>query len=70
MGLLSPPLRIGTAPLRHNFDAVVRWGPISVLGAAPLGGLLAQRAVRRPAIVVENMRGVRPSTFRVPVPRC
>lgn len=69
MGLLSPPLRIGTAPLRHNFDVVVRWGPVSVLAASPLVGL-AQRPVRRPAIVVEDVRGVRPSTFRVPVPRC
>ncbi len=62
MGLLSPPIRIGTLEPVLLVDSVLRWGPVSVLTARP---------ARIPRILVEDLTGVTPQTFRrAAEPRC
>jgi len=62
MGLLSPPVRVGTHEPWILADKVVRWGPVSVLTARP---------TRPPRIVVEDVSGVTPMIFRhTAEPRC
>ncbi|MBA3818067.1 MAG: hypothetical protein H0X17_04200 [Deltaproteobacteria bacterium] len=55
MGILAPPLRIGTLEPVLLTDPVLRWGPVSVLAARP---------PRTPRIVVEDLRGITPASFR------
>lgn len=65
MGLLSPPVRVGTHEPWILADTVVRWGPVSVLTARP---------TRPPRIIVEDATGITPSLLRAgrhpSEPRC
>ena len=58
MAPLSEPVRI---PDDASDDTVIRWGPVSVLTARPLGTRI---------LVVNAERGVTPTTFRRSEPRC
>jgi hypothetical protein len=58
---LLPPVRIGRIEPTILVDTVIRWGPVSVLTARPIGS----------RILVEHAdHGVTPMTFRRSEPRC
>jgi hypothetical protein len=57
---LQPPVRVGRFEPVILVDAVIRWGPVSVLTARP----------SRPRILVEESRGITPAAFRRTEPRC
>jgi len=57
---LSPPVAVGRYQPLILVDAVIRWGPVSVLTARP----------RKPKIIVEYANGYSPSAFRRTEPRC
>jgi len=59
---LSPPVRVGRYEPVILVDAVLRWGPVSVLTARP--------AHSRTRIIVEHAEGLTPTTFRRTEPRC